>query len=84
MLKDKLTEVKGELFNHFATLHIDMNSKTDGTVDFGELGCSAEMNMKDIFAIKTVDDLDKFCEDYGLNDDTGFELSFASFAKKYC
>ena len=83
MLKDNLTAVKGELFNHFATMHIDVVSKVDGSIDFEELGDNAERVMKDIFSIKTVDDLDRFCDDYGLNDDD-FSLSFYNLAKKYC
>jgi len=87
MLKDNLTAIKGELFNYFAIMHIDMVSKINGTIDFEELGDNVERNMKDIFSINTVDDLDRFCDDYGLNNtenDDEATLSFYNLAKKYC
>ena len=82
MLKKHLTAIKGELFNHIAIQHIDMNTKGDGSIDFDELGASVELCMKDLFSIRTVDDLDRFCEEWGLNEQGG-DVTFANLATKY-
>ena len=83
MLKNHLTDIKGRLTSHFYEVYFGMNSDKDGT-DYDEFFTEFSDAMNQIVKIKSVDDLDFFCEDFGLNDlDPEFPLSFPNLAKKY-
>ena len=83
MLKTHLTEIKGRLLEHFFEVHHDMNTSPEG-VDYEVLYLGLAEVMIFILKMSTVDDLDRFCDEYGLNEiDPEFSLSFPNLAKKY-
>jgi hypothetical protein len=87
MMQKNLPAIKGELFNHFSEIYINMHARQeDGKtiIDYENLGLEVELCIREVFAIKTISDLDKFCDDWGLNEyDDDFPLSFPNLAKKY-
>jgi hypothetical protein len=59
-----------------------MCTDSKGETDYEEFFEDIENCLKDICNIKSVNDLDQFCEEWGLNDLQG-DLSFYQLAKEY-
>jgi hypothetical protein len=81
MLKNHLTEIKGELCKHFSESILDMSKNSKGEVDFEAYYEDLNMYLKDVFEIKTLDDLDRFIEETDLWD-WGYGLDY--FYRRYC
>lgn len=81
MLKNHLTEIQGRLLCHFVEMYKDMNSDSTGT-DWGEFYEEIRHCIKEIQAISSVSDLDRFCEEWGQND-LNSEFAFHNLAKEY-
>ena len=83
MLSNHLTEIKGQLLDYFFNIHRDMNTSKEG-VDFKEFYLETSDVLRAILSLSSIGDLDRFCEEYGLNEiDPEFSLSFPNLAKKY-
>lgn len=81
MLKNHLTEIKGELCKHFSESIFDMSKNSKGEVDYEAYYEDLNMYLKDIFEIKTLDDLDRFIEEADLSN-WGYGLDY--FYSRYC
>ena len=81
MLKNHLKEIKGRLIVHFVEMFHTMHSDTSGT-DWSEFYEDVSSILADINSIKTVSDLDQFCEALGLND-LESEFAFHNLAAEY-
>lgn len=75
MLQNQLVEIKGKLLEYVFIMYKDMNSDERG-VDYKEFYIESRAALTEIQHIDTLNDLEKFCENYGLND-MGGELSFS-------
>ena len=80
MLQSNLLAVKGKLLEYAFIIYKDMNSDEKG-VDYQEFYLEFKTAVKDIGNIDTLNDLEKFCEDYGFNDIEG-ELAFPNLVKE--
>ena len=82
MLKNHLTAIKGRLLLYFTEMYSNMCADSEGKTDYEEFFEDAEKCIQEIMNIKSVDSLDRFCEEWGLNDLEG-DLSFHHLAKEY-
>ena len=80
MLQSSLVAVKGKLLEYVFIMYKDMNTDERG-VDYKEFYLESKVAIKEIQSIDTLNDLEKFCEDYGFNDLEG-ELSFPNLVKE--
>jgi hypothetical protein len=80
MLQNQLEEIKGRLLDYVFVMYKDMNTDERG-VDYKEFYLESKMAIKEIGNIDTLNDLEKFCEDYGFNDIQG-ELAFPNLVKE--
>ena len=74
MLQSSLLAVKGKLLEYIFIMYKDMNTDERG-VDYQDFYLESKTAIKEIQSIDTLNDLERFCEDYGFND-LGGELSF--------
>lgn len=81
MLKEHLKEIKGELCIHFSESILDMSKSNKGEIDLEMYYEDLELYFKDIFNIKTIDDLDTFISDCDLGS-RGMGLDY--FYRRYC
>lgn len=81
MLKNHLSEIKGRLIVHYVEMCRNIHSDTSGT-DWPEFYGDISGILGDITSIKTVSDLDQFCESFGLND-LESEFAFHNLAAEY-
>jgi len=75
MLKEHLKEIKGELVRHYAESCLDISKNSKGEVDYETYYEDLELYLGDIFKIDSLDDLDKFIFDTGL-DERGYGLDY--------
>jgi len=81
MLQKKLLAVKGKLLEMFIEMYKDMNTDESG-IDYQEFYLESKTPIKEIQDINSLDDLEKFCEEYGLNEMGREELSFPGLVKE--
>lgn len=82
MLKKHLLEIKGRMLSYYANLYQDMHTMSENKVDWEEYYedfCSISSAIQ---SIKSVSDLDTFCEEFGLNDMES-EFAFPSLVAEY-
>jgi hypothetical protein len=80
MLQNKLTYIKGQILEMMFEQYRDMNTSADG-VDYGEFYQEFQSTLKEITSIHNLNDLENFCEEYGMNDiDNG--MSFPNLVKQ--
>jgi hypothetical protein len=82
MLKNHLPAIKGRLLLHFTEQYSIMCTDSEGEINHQEFFEDIQECLKDICDIKTIDNLDRFCEVWGLND-LQSDLSFSELAKEY-
>ena len=82
MLKNHLLAIKGRLLLHFIEQYSMMCTDSEGKIDHQEFFEDAQQCIREIYDIKTVDNLDQFCDIWGLND-LQSDLSFFELAKEY-
>lgn len=85
MLKNSLPEIKGRLLHYYFETYSSMHSwEEEGKVktDYEEFYNESKHCIQEIFEISSISDLDRFCEEWGLNE-MEFELSFYCLAKEY-
>ena len=84
MLQNKLAAVKGQLLEMMFHQYLDMNTDVQGNksiVDYSNFFEEIQSTINEIRGIKDLSDLEKFCEEYGLNDIDN-EMSFPNLVKQ--
>ena len=84
MLQNKLQSVKGQLLEMVFHQYLDMNTDVQGKksiVDYESFYEEIQSTLNEIKGIKDLSGLEKFCEEYGLNDIDN-EMSFPNLVKK--
>lgn len=85
MLLNALLEIKGRLLHYYFEVYSDMNSfEEDGKtkINYAEFYSESENCIKEIHQIQSISDLDRFCEEWGLNE-LNNDLAFHNLAKEY-
>ena len=81
MLQNKLQEIKGRLLEMMFEMYRDMNSDEKG-VDYEEFYNEIQSSLAEIRSIHNLNELERFCESYGLNDESTNPMSFPSLVKQ--
>ena len=81
MLQNHLTHVKGELLIMLVEQYRDMNSLPDG-YDYENFYGEVQNVINEVRGIGNLSDLERFCEEYGLNDMDN-EMSFPNLVKRF-
>ena len=80
MLQNKLTYIKGQLLEMMFEQYKDMNTSADG-VDYEEFYREFQSPLNEIKAINSLDALERFCEEWGMNDMDNV-MSFPNLVKE--
>lgn len=75
MLQNKIVEIKGRLLEMMFEQYRDMNTDERG-VDYEEFYNEIQSSLNEIRAIHSLNELERFCESYGLNDESTNPMSF--------
>ena len=81
MLQNHLTHVKGELLFMLVEQYRDMNSTPD-SYDYESFYEEIQTAINEIRGIGNLSELERFCEEYGLND-LDNEMSFPNLVKRF-
>ena len=81
MLQNKLQSVKGQLLEMMFHQFINMNTEAPGEINYENFYDEVQSTINEIRGIKDLSGLEKFCEEYGLNDMDN-EMSFPNLVKK--
>jgi hypothetical protein len=81
MLQNKLTEIKGRLVEMMFEMYKDMNSDEKG-VDYEEFYNEIQSPLNEIRGISGLNELERFCEGWGFNDEVTNPMSFPSLVKQ--
>jgi len=81
MLQNKLTAIKGQLLEMMFQQFINMNTEAPGEINYENFYDEVQSTINEIRGIKDLSGLEKFCEEYGLNDMDN-EMSFPNLVKK--
>lgn len=84
MLQNKLTAIKGQLLEMMFHQYVDMNTDVQGKssiIDYHNFYEEIQSTINEIRGIKDLSDLERFCEEFGLNDMDN-EMSFPNLVKK--
>jgi len=81
MLQNKLTEIKGRLLEMMFEMYKDMNTDKDGT-DYEEFYNEIQSSLNEIRGIHNLNELERFCESYGFNDEITNPFSFPALVKQ--
>ena len=80
MLQNKLTAIKGQLLEMMFQQYVNMNTEKEG-INYENFYDEVQSTINEIRGIKDLSGLEKFCEEYGLNDMDN-EMSFPNLVKK--
>ncbi len=75
MLQNKLTEIKGRLVEMMFEMYRDMNSD-EKKVDYETFYEEIQSPLNEIRNIQNLNQLEAFCESWGLNDEITTPMSF--------
>ena len=81
MLQNKLVEIKGRLLEMMFEQYRDMNTDSESGINYEEFYLEIQSAIKDIQYITSLNILEEFCEQYGLNDMDN-EMSFPNLVKE--
>ena len=81
MLQNKLQSVKGQLLEMMFQQHINMNTEAPSEINYENFYDEVQSTINEIRGIKDLSGLEKFCEEYGLNDMDN-EMSFPNLVKQ--
>lgn len=84
MLQNKLTAIKGQLLEMMFHQYVDMNTDVQGKssiIDYHNFYEEIQSTINEIRGIKDLSDLERFCEEFGLNDMDN-EMSFPNLVKQ--
>lgn len=80
MLQNQITRVKGQLLEMMFEQYRDMNTDENG-IDYESFYDEIQSTLNEIRGIHSLNELERFCEEYGMNDvDNG--MSFPNLVKK--
>jgi hypothetical protein len=80
MIQNRLTHIKGQLLEMMFEQYRDMNS-FEGGVDYDAFYDEFQSPLNEIRSINNLDALERFCEEWGMNDmDNG--MSFPNLVKQ--
>lgn len=88
MFKNHLGHIKGRLVEYFfetySAIHTTQDVNGVARTNYEEFAIDFKLVVTEIFKIDTVNDLDRFCDEYGLNEvDPEFSLSFPNLVRHY-
>ena len=75
MLQNKLQEIKGRLLEMMLEMYRDMNTDENG-IDYKEFYIEVQSPLNEIRNINNLNELEVFCEGWGLNDEITNPMSF--------
>jgi len=85
MLQNKLTEIKGRLlemiFEQYRDMNTDFNTPEGDKINYEEFYIEIQSAIRDIQYITSLNMLEEYCEQYGLNDMDN-ALSFPNLVKE--
>jgi len=81
MLQNKLTEIKGRLLEMMFEMYRDMNTDEKG-IDYETFYDEVQSPINEIRGIHNLNELETFCEGYGLNDEITNPMSFPALVKQ--
>ena len=81
MLQNKLQSVKGQLLEMMFQQHINMNTEAPSEINYENFYEEVQSTINEIRGIKDLSDLERFCEEFGLNDMDN-EMSFPNLVKQ--
>ena len=81
MLQNKLQSIKGQLLEMMFQQFINMNTEAPGEINYENFYDEVQSTINEIRGIKDLSDLERFCEEFGLNDIDN-EMSFPNLVKK--
>ena len=81
MLQNKLQSIKGQLLEMMFQQHINMNTEAPSEINYENFYDEVQSTINEIRGIKDLSGLEKFCEEYGLNDMDN-EMSFPNLVKQ--
>ena len=80
MLQNKLIEIKGKLLEMMFEQYRDMNTDEKG-IDYETFYDEIQSTLNEIRGIHSLNELERFCEEYGLNDMDNV-MSFPNLVKQ--
>ena len=80
MLQNKFTKTKGKLLEMFIEMYKDMNTDERG-IDYNEFYEELMPVVIQLNKLRDLNDLEAFCEEYGLNDMDNY-MSFPNLVKQ--
>jgi uncharacterized protein (UPF0128 family) len=81
MLQNKLLAIKGQLIEMTFEMYRDMNTDETG-VDYEEFYNEIQSPLNEIRGIHNLNDLERFCESWGFNDEVTNPMSFPALVKQ--
>ena len=81
MLQNKLQSIKGQLLEMMFQQFINMNTEAPGEINYENFYDEVQSTINEIRGIKDLSDLERFCEEFGLNDMDN-EMSFPNLVKQ--
>lgn len=81
MLQNKLSEIKGRLLEMMFEMYRDMNTDEKG-VDYENFYDEIQSPLNEIKFIGTLNELERFCESWGLNDEITNPMSFPALVQE--
>ena len=80
MLQNHLGEIKGRLLEMMFEQYRDMNTSEDG-IDYESFYDEIQSTLNEIRSIHSLNELERFCEEYGMNDMDN-AMSFPNLVKE--
>ena len=80
MLQNKLIEIKGQLLEMMFAQYLDMNTSESG-IDYETFYDEVQSPINEIRGIHNLTDLERFCEEWGMNDIDN-PMSFPNLVKQ--
>lgn len=81
MLQNKLAEIKGRLIEMMFEMYRDMNTDENG-IDYEEFYNEIQSPLNEIRGIHNLNDLERFCEGWGFNDEVTNPMSFPALVQE--
>lgn len=80
MLQNQIARIKGQLLEMMFEQYRDMNTSEDG-IDYETFYDEIQSTLNEIRSIHSLNELERFCEEYGMNDMDN-AMSFPNLVKE--
>lgn len=80
MLQNQIARIKGQLLEMMFEQYRDMNTSEDG-IDYESFYDEIQSTLNEIRGIHSLNELERFCEEYGMNDMDN-AMSFPNLVKE--